>query len=503
MNKVIFIFLLFFTNTIFGQAPVASFSLNPTTNCVGQMVIFSNTSVAQPGAVYTWNFGPTAFPDPIVVGEGPHQVQFLAPGPTTITLTVTDINGTDTATETINVGPGPVITASPNSTICSGSSITISATGGIAYDWDNGLGAGASHLVNPSNTTTYTVIGADAAGCLGAAQVTITVSGQAPTLVMSSTPTTCFGSATGSASVVATGNGPFQYQWSPIGGINNVANNLPNNTYSVTVTDANGCFATGQVVVTAPPQILVNAVTIDSTDCNEDNGSIIVNASGGTGTLTYNWAPVSGNGPVITGLGAGSYQVTITDANGCFNSFNYVVNLLDNFDVVGFPEDSTILYGQSIDLFVGFAPDDINPSISWAPATGLSCTNCPNPTAGPTQTTAYVVTVTATNGCSQSDTVLIRVIQPCGDVFFPTIFSPNDDGLHDNLCVLGPCIASAKFSIYNRLGELVYSSISLTDCWDGTFRNRPALPGVYAFQVEATLTDGTIVEKKGNVTLVK
>lgn len=503
MNKAIFIFLLFLTNTLFGQLPVASFTNNPTTPCVGQIVTFVNTSTAAPGALYEWDFGLTAAPASVQIGEGPHQVAFLAPGSTTVTLTVTDVNGTNSISETINVGPGPVITATADATICSGSSLTISASGGLAYDWDNGLGVAASHIVSPTSTTTYTVVGTDAAGCLGAAQVTITVSGLAPTLVMSSTPTTCFGLATGSASVVATGNGAFQYQWSPIGGNNATANNLPNNTYSVTVTDVNGCTATGQVNVTSPPQILVNSVTIDSTDCNEDNGSIVVNATGGTGTLTYNWSPVPGNGPVITGLGPDSYQVTITDANGCFNSFNYAVVVNDNFDVVVFPEDSTILYGQSIDLFVGFAPDDINPSVSWAPATGLSCTNCFNPTAGPTQTTSYVVTLTAENGCTQTDTVIVRVIQPCGEIFFPTIFSPNDDALNDNLCVLGPCIATAKFSIYNRLGELVYSSTSLTDCWDGTFRNRPALPGIYAFQVEAVLTDGTIVEKKGNVTLVK
>jgi gliding motility-associated-like protein len=242
---------------------------------------------------------------------------------------------------------------------------------------------------------------------------------------------------------------------------------------------------------------------VTNTSCNQNTGAIVVGASGGTGNLSFNWTGGLGTNPALSNIGAGDYQVTVTDENGCSTFANFTVGLDDDFIVIAGPSDSTIAFGATVELFGTTQPGISNPTYSWSPASGLSCTDCPNPVAGPSNTTAYVLTVTAENGCSQSDTVFITVILPCGEVFFPTIFSPNDDNLNDQLCVLGPCIQSSKYSIFNRLGELVFSSDNQNECWDGTFRNRPAPVGVYAFQLEVVLTDGTTVTQKGNVTLVK
>jgi gliding motility-associated-like protein len=110
---------------------------------------------------------------------------------------------------------------------------------------------------------------------------------------------------------------------------------------------------------------------------------------------------------------------------------------------------------------------------SWSPMDGLSCTDCPNPIASPLSMTTYLVTVTAPNGCSKSAQALINVQLPCAPVFIPTIFSPNNDGLNDQLCVLGSCVMSLEYSIYNRWGELVFRSNRQSDCWDGTFGENP------------------------------
>ena len=484
-----------------GSAPVAGFTFGPANPCVGAQVTFTDNSIAAVGANYAWNFGPNALP-PAAVGIGPHTVVFTTPGPQTVSLTVTDANGTNTSTQNVNVTPGPTVTASPNVTICGGGSTTISASGANAYQWDNGLGIGASHTVSPTVTTTYNVVGVDLAGCAGTASVTITVSGVGPTLQMSSVDATCFGTATGQASVVATGSGPFNYAWTPTGGNGATANNVFPGNYTVSVTDAQGCVSTGSVTVGSPTQI-VPAGSVTNTDCNTNNGSILVNPTGGVGPYSFAWSPGGSTNQLLNNVGAGNYQVNVTDANNCSISANFTVGLNDNFLVSIDPASSTIQYQESVTLDVTVVPAIPGATYSWTPSAGLNCDDCASPIANPIVNTTYTVTVTAPNGCSQTAQATVNVQLPCGDAFMPTIFSPNADERNDALCLLGSCIQTMTYSIYNRWGELVFTSDNQSECWDGTFRGKPAPVGVYAYKLQYTLTDGTIKAESGNITLVR
>jgi gliding motility-associated-like protein len=481
--------------------PVANFVFSPNSACIGQNVVFTDASTNIAGATYSWNFGPNATPQTANT-PGPHTVTFNAVGAQTVTLTVTTPNGSSTSTQTFTVTPGPNVTTSPDVQICQGGSTIISAFGAGAYTWDNGLGIGAQHLVSPSVTTTYTVIGVDAQGCTGTASVTVVVDGVGPQLTMSSVDAVCFGTSTGQASVVAVGNGPFTYQWSPFGGTLPVASNLFPGNYTVTVTDANGCVSTGSTTVGSPAQIQANA-SITNTDCNINNGSILLNPSGGNGNYTYSWLPGGSTSQLIANLPAGNYQVTITDGNNCSQQFNFAIDLNDDFIVSATPAVSSIPYLGNVQLNTTVTPSLPGAIYSWSPATNLSCINCPNPIASPTTTTSYTVTVTAPNGCSQSAQVLINVDLPCGSVFMPTIFSPNGDFLNDRLCVLGTCIEFSTYTIYNRWGEEVFTSRNQSECWNGTFRGKPAPNGVYAYKLQVTLTDGTVLEDSGTLTLVR
>lgn len=484
-----------------GGAPIADFSFGPANPCVGQEVVFTDNSTNGAGAVYAWDFGPNALP-PLAGTPGPHTVIFTSAGVQTVTLTVTNIDGTSSISQDITVNPGPTVTTSPDVTICSGGSTMITAFGANAYQWDNGLGANASHTVSPVVTTTYNVIGFDLAGCAGTASVTVIVSGVGPDLQTSSVDALCFGGATGQASVVATGSGPFSYSWSPTGGSNDIANGLFPGNYTVSVTDSQGCISDATVAVGSPTQIVANGSVTD-TDCNVDNGAILINPSGGVGPYTFVWLPGGSANALLTNVGAGDYQVNITDANNCSISGNFAVGLNDDFIVSVDPPVSTIEYQESVLLDVTIVPDVPGATYSWSPATGLSCTDCPNPIAAPFLNTTYTVTVTSPNGCSQTAQATVNVDLPCAAAFMPTIFSPNGDGLNDELCLMGSCVLTMTYSIYNRWGELVFTSQDQLECWDGTFRGKPAPAGVYAYKLQVNLNDGTLQEESGNITLAR
>jgi gliding motility-associated-like protein len=115
------------------------------------------------------------------------------------------------------------------------------------------------------------------------------------------------------------------------------------------------------------------------------------------------------------------------------------------------------------------------------------------------------VTGTDAAGCSGTADVTIIVEIDCNDYFIPTVFSPNDGGPTENntLCVFGNCIAEFNYVVYDRWGEKVFETSDLSNCWDGSFRNKPLNAGVFAYKFVGTLFDGTRVVESGNVTLVR
>jgi gliding motility-associated-like protein len=91
----------------------------------------------------------------------------------------------------------------------------------------------------------------------------------------------------------------------------------------------------------------------------------------------------------------------------------------------------------------------------------------------------------------------------CGEVFIPTAFSPNKDGNNDLECVFGNCIQSMVFKIYNRWGEMVFESTEPATCWDGTYKGKELNTGVFVYYLNATLTTGEVITKKGNLSLFR
>jgi gliding motility-associated-like protein len=139
---------------------------------------------------------------------------------------------------------------------------------------------------------------------------------------------------------------------------------------------------------------------------------------------------------------------------------------------------------------------------SWSPTTGLGSPNSASTTASPTVTTTYTVNFTDANGCTDSDTVTVQVIEAY-ELFIPSAFSPNGDGTNDMLFVYGAGIKTMEFVVFDRFGEKVFESTSVNDGWDGTLRGKPMNTGIYSYYCSIEYYDGNTEKLKGDITLVR
>ena len=142
-------------------------------------------------------------------------------------------------------------------------------------------------------------------------------------------------------------------------------------------------------------------------------------------------------------------------------------------------------------------------SYSWFPTNGLSCTDCRNPVVTAVDSIIYYVTVTDSNGCSNTDSIRINVEKNCDDLFVPNAFSPNKDAENDILYVHAKCAREIKFTIFNRWGEKVFETTDISKGWDGKFNNKDLNAGVFVYYLEGFLFTNEKINRKGNITLLR
>ena len=239
-----------------------------------------------------------------------------------INVTVTDANNCEVTGSALVESPEPIeLSIQGVDPACEGENsgvatvITTGGTGPYAFEWNNGQ---TQEQAAGLTAGTYEVTVTDGNDCEA---VISTVLQDPPALVavLSSTEESCNGLPDGTATVeVSGGTMPYEYAWSdaetqavP------TAQGLAAGLYEVTVTDANGCELVESIEVTFSEQVIVS-ITGTNVSCNSGNdGTIEVTASGGTGTYTYNWSPSLPNTPTPSNLTAGTYTVSVTDANDC------------------------------------------------------------------------------------------------------------------------------------------------------------------------------------------
>lgn len=239
-------------------------------------------------------------------------------GSYSVTITNTDLVCTQVANYNVNSVNGPALVSIDGSSVdCFGDegSASIQISGGTApftYQWSNGDATASITDVAGSYTVTVT----DDNGCvLSAGPVDITQPAEI-TAAGSATPADCFGDE-GTASVTAGGGtAPYTYLWSN-GDVTASTNDVAG-SYTVTITDNNGCTATSAAIVITAPNAVTGTTTFTGTSCPTcTDGTASVTPNGGTAPYTYSWSPSGGTGATANNLAAGTYTVTITDANGC------------------------------------------------------------------------------------------------------------------------------------------------------------------------------------------
>lgn len=345
-------------------------------------------------APYTYTWSPSG---------GPGNTATNVPA-AVYSCTVTDVNGC-TTTATFNVTQPTAITATTSFTQASCGSANGSAcvtasggAGGYTYSWSPVAGS-TSCITNVAGGV-YTCTITDVNNCSLTVTVNVT-SANTPTIsVISTTNVTCFGGTNGGATVTSTGGStPYSYLWNN-SDPDSILSNVGNGTYTVTVTDNNGCTDTAQITISEPPQ-LTSAISGTDVLCFGGNtGSAYVTPTGGVGPYQYLWTPIGGTGDTANSLTAQSYSCTITDANGCSVQVNITITEPPVLTVASAGFNVTCFGacdGQLVSIPGGGVP---NYTFNWS--SGCTTAACNNVCAG-----IYTVTVTDMNGCSVSDTALV------------------------------------------------------------------------------------------------
>lgn len=288
-------------------------------------------------------------------------------------------------------------------------------------------------------------------------------------------------------------------------------------TYTLTV-DNQGCTATDEVEVDQSADVPELFIVISDVSCfgNSDGLVSVDSVAGGVEPYSFslNGGPF-GSISQFDGLGPGSYEITVIDANGCETPASFTVTepqevtveIVGNFE----GDDPIIDLGDNLVLSILSTPSSGQlDTIIWSTQGLDSCATCPEITVAPTQQTVYTVQVNE-DGCSASDdiTVLVEKKRP---VYVPNAFSPNDDGLNDIFTIYASdkIVSKVKsFIVFNRWGETVYQykdfipSLNPTYGWDGRLRGKVMQPAVFTWFAELEFIDGRIEVFKGDVTLIR
>ncbi len=420
----------------------------------------SNLSVTvtggEPGYTYSWS--------PVTGLNNPNLSNPIAKPAvtTTYTVTVRDANGCEATDDiTITVADELGVTAMADDYIlstCSTSRAQITATatggeelagGGYTWSWAPTAGLSATNIPNPvakpESTTTYTVTVTDANGCTAVNTITIEVR---PPLAAVATATDyligdCDGSTTTLDVSVTGGELPYIYSWDPVASLtgattkNPVAKPAVNTTYTVTVTDANGCTVTASVTINVAPPLTATAAVDDDPigACQTSVAHLSTTVSGGEGGYTYLWDnegtldDATKANPVAKPAVSTLYTVTVTDANGCTTTAQVQVNVAPDLTVTATADDEIIgtCPTSVANLTATGAGGELLTSgdytYNWTPAAGLNYTNVKSPVAKPAATTTYTVTITDRNGCTASDQITITVMPPIALTTTPVVYN--------------------------------------------------------------------------------
>lgn len=399
----------------------------------------------------------------------------------TYTATFTSSSGCDSIA-TLNLIVSPAVTSVVNTTVCSSQ---------LPYNW-NGQ--------NYNTPGTYTTILTTNNGCDSMVTLNLEIDQPPPMPLVSSPVNLCQFQTTQALS--ATAMGDLKWYSSPSGGIGSSTAPVPSTT-NAGITNfyvsqsIGGCESPRAAITVNVFQVLAAGPDKTIAICNGESTNLasLYNTSGSTTNWFLNDVPVID--PTTVSL-AGRYQLITTNSLGCMDSA--FVNVIVRPPVIAFAgnDDST----------ESFVPYQLSGGgglrYEWSPGPPLlNNANIPNPIAILTTSTTFYLTVKDATGCKGYDTVTIKIFKGT-DIYVPSAFTPNGDGLNDIFRPLGTTIERLDyFRIYNRYGELIFETNNLSKGWDGTYKGKDQKTDNYIWTLRAVDKKNVKRAMKGNVILIR
>ncbi|MBN1132523.1 MAG: gliding motility-associated C-terminal domain-containing protein [Bacteroidales bacterium] len=307
-------------------------------------------------------------------------------------------------------------------------------------------------------------------------------------------------SETGSISVSVTGGtGPYSYLWSN-GSSSQELDHVVAGTYTVQVTDENGCVVSEDIFIGS--LITVNAdAGKDTTIC--PGSPVQLEGRGGT---DFSWTPSEyfsdpfSSNPVAEGMTEEvNFILTVAEESSPYGCYD-----IDTVNVSFYPltgllasADTFMIRGTSVQLHAEGGPFE---SYLWEPAAGLSNNAIPDPIASPLLSVMYTVSAVNEYGCEENDSVFVEVLE---NIKVYNVFTPNDDGKNDFFEIEDAYrFPEMIVEVYSRWGDLLFSSKGYTDDkrWDGTARGKDVPAGTYYYVV---IPSSGVKPITGNVTIIR
>lgn len=522
---------------------------NPVVICSGDPVIFTSTATnGGSNPTYQWQLnGANVGSNSTIyasstLNNGDVVTCILTSNANCVTNSP-DVSNAITVTVTTGLVASVTITAD-STTICFGDLVNFIATavnggGASTFQWKvNGVNAGTNSSVFSSTTLNngdvVTCIMTSSLSCVSgspatsnAIAMTVTTGAPASVLISATSTSICSGDIVVFTATPTNGGAAPSFQWQ-VNGVNIGTNSATFSSTTLADNDVVTCIITSNANCVSNNPATSNTITIAVTPQTDasitlsaDNTSI---CEGMTATITASFlnggtAPVFTwlvNGTIITNTGS-SYTSVFNDGD------NITCVLLSNANCVNNnpATSNTIFITVNPTLVITVDPDTLTTcwtmpvalnasgadTYSWSPDLHLSCLDCPNPLADPSDTTLY--TVTGTSGsCTGTATVLVNI--KCPDVFVPSAFTPNGDNVNQFFKVefpIGFVVTDFTLMVFDRWGQMVFHTNDQNEGWDGTFNGKPFSTGVFVWMFRGKDRDGRSVSvnrtNSGDVTLIR
>jgi len=450
---------------------------------------------------YSWN-------------TGAHDSTLNNISPGNYTITVTDSLGcTHSASSLIQDPPAVNLVLLAPDTVCKGTSVSLEALcsggqPGYSYSW-NGNAGGSTISINPNGNEEYVVVATDARGCTSGQKNLSVYVYENPAVTLIHRDTICDGDAVIISAAVSGGKRPLQYEWS--NGMNTseiVDRPSGSSQYFVTVSDYCGNTASANGIVRTTPKPEVDFSADPIVGCVPMKVKLESNYEGASSEYTW----LFDDGTVINSKIAtynfstpGVYSVTHrVSSHGCSNQvvkagfIHANENPVSDFE--GSPDVASIKYP-----LITFRENCFNTtSWLWDFGDNSGLLDERNPVYTYKDTGHYTVRLIAVSseGCLDTSEQKIFIRSEYA-VYVPNAFTPNGDGVNDTFNALGVGVTDYEMLIFNRWGQLIFTTDDLMKGWNGTYNGNAAQPDVYVYKIRATDYHGNVKDYVGHVQLIR